>query len=278
MKRLVITAALGAALLFSLAVPSAAAEWWRPGFEFAVVENNIMDMDAGGLFHPFREVSRVEIANAIWRYDDTPIVSGMSFRDVRNNPAVDYVSGTGVMKGVDRNHFDPESSITREQFATIIYRFNLASGYKASSPEEELLGYSDRGSISEYARDAVAWASYEGLMTGTAPDVFDPQAVLTRGQIATILKRFSDVDHEWARAGFRIEANETRVVNHENDREIFIDNLGWLLRQTETGVVECTLDQSDAIVTVWFQDGSKIDVDIDGLSYVDAARKVMDQI
>ena len=277
MKRLVIAATLGISMFFSLAVsPSAATEWWRPGFEYCVVENNVMDMDAGGLFHPYREVSRAEIADAIWRYDDTPIVSGMSFRDVRNNPAVNYASGTGIMKGVDRNHFDPESSITREQFATIMYRFNLAAGYKARSPEEELLRYDDRYDISEYARDAVAWASYEYLMTGTAENIFDPKAVLTRGQIATILKRFSDVDHEWARAGFRIEANETRVVNHENDREIFVDNLGWLLRQTETGVVECTY--ADDIVTVWFQDGSKVDVDIEGLSYVDAARKVMDQI
>ena len=69
-------------------------------------------------------------------------------------------------------------------------------------------------------------------------------------------------------------ANE---MNHTNeDRKLFVENLGWLLSQTRTGVVSATLE--DDIVTVTFDNGYKRRVNVACDSYIviirDVARKI----
>ena len=95
---------------------------------------------------------------------------------------------TGGLAGVSDGS-DPNGAITREQLATILYRY---------TGEPEVTGnledYPDADSVSDYARSAMLWAVSEGLINGmTQKDgsiTLSPTTNANRAQIATILMRY----------------------------------------------------------------------------------------
>lgn len=281
MKRKIIAAALSVSLLFSSAVFCFAdGEWWRSGFDYVYYSDpKIMELDQPeGVFHPYREVTRLEVADALWKQDGKPDTETVRFWDIRDE-AVDYVANAGIMQGVDDRHFDPDGRVTREQMATIACRFAMAAGYNVRFPSRIPVRFGDTDQISDYAYGSVAWAVETGLMSGTG-NGFEPRSYLNRGQIATILMRLADLvgDQKVFRQEVRrIEANEGRTVGKEDDREIFVDNLGWLLRQTNSGVVECFYDARKDEILICFQD-HEATVSVDGLTYLEIVDKVLTKV
>ena len=82
--------------------------------------------------------------------------------------------------------------MTREQIATILYRYSKGRGFDVSS-SADLSDFPDSGKVSSYAQKALSWAVAEGLITGSkiGDKVYlDPQGNATRAQVATILMRF----------------------------------------------------------------------------------------
>lgn len=60
------------------------------------------------------------------------------------------------------------------------------------SARADLDNYSDAAQVSEFARDAMAWAVASGLVQGTSETTISPKATATRAQIAMILMRFCE--------------------------------------------------------------------------------------
>ena len=80
--------------------------------------------------------------------------------------------------------------ITREQLATILYRYAKQKGYDVSK-SAALTAFSDADKVSGYAAEAMQWAVAEGLLQGSNGKL-DPQGSATRAQVATILMRFME--------------------------------------------------------------------------------------
>ena len=78
-----------------------------------------------------------------------------------------------------------DASLTREQLATMLWRY-------AGSPavSADMSGYTDAGTVSSYAQQAMAWCVEQGIIGGTTATTLSPQAEATRAQVATILMRF----------------------------------------------------------------------------------------
>ena len=78
-----------------------------------------------------------------------------------------------------------DASLTREQLATMLWRY-------AGSPavSADMSGYTDTGTVSSYAQQAMAWCVEQGIIGGTTATTLSPQAEATRAQVATILMRF----------------------------------------------------------------------------------------
>lgn len=76
--------------------------------------------------------------------------------------------------------------MTREQFATMLYRYAKMSGTDVSADvDAELAKYSDGAAVTEFAREAIAWASEDGIMQGIGDTgVMAPQDNVTRAQVA----------------------------------------------------------------------------------------------
>lgn len=90
----------------------------------------------------------------------------------------------GITKGTSETTFSPDISCTRAQMATFLWR---AAGSPA--PKNSELPFADIPADAYYY-DAVLWAVENGITNGVGNNSFAPDAVCTRGQMATFLYRF----------------------------------------------------------------------------------------
>ncbi len=105
--------------------------------------------------------------------------------------AVAWAAEKGIVNGYG-DTFGPNDNITREQFATILFRYAQYKGYDVSVGEEtNILSYADAFSVSEYAIPAMQWACGAGLINGNG-DQLMPIGVANRAQAAAILHRFCE--------------------------------------------------------------------------------------
>ncbi|HIU72111.1 MAG TPA: S-layer homology domain-containing protein [Candidatus Galloscillospira excrementipullorum] len=105
--------------------------------------------------------------------------------------AVAWASANGIVTGYGDGTFGPDTAITREQLAAILYRYAQYLGLEVSQTAD-LTGYGDAADISEWAQQAFAWAVREGLISGMDDGTLAPQGTATRAQVATILMRLCE--------------------------------------------------------------------------------------
>lgn len=138
-------------------------------------------------FTPNASMTRGMLVTVLHRLDNIPNEGAIYFGDVNRDDyyadAVAWASVNGIVKGVD-GRFQPDVSITREQIATILYRY--ARGKDSST---SLDGFADSGKISSYAIESVSWAVQNGILQGDGRDL-RPQAPVSRAEVSAILQRF----------------------------------------------------------------------------------------
>lgn len=86
-----------------------------------------------------------------------------------------------------------EQGLTREQLATMLYRYAQSKGYDTTQGGMAIREYADFEQISGYAVEAMTWAVNTGIIKGTSSTTISPQSPGTRAQMATILMRFIEM-------------------------------------------------------------------------------------
>ena len=170
-------------------------DWFYDAVRYAY-ENGLMDGVGDNLFAPNSETTRAQLVTILYRLEGEPEVSGTSgFTDVEAGTwytdAVAWAAANGIVNGVSETEFAPGKDITREQLATILFRYAEAKGYDVSA-RADLSAYPDADQIQSYATESVAWAVAEGLIQGFEDNTLRPAGNATRAQIATILMRFCE--------------------------------------------------------------------------------------
>ena len=90
--------------------------------------------------------------------------------------------------------FDPDDDITREQMATMLWRYAKLMGMDVISGENtSTLRFTDASSASEYAIPALQWACAEGIVTGKPGGIIDPRGNATRAEVTAMLHRFLEL-------------------------------------------------------------------------------------
>ena len=168
-------------------------DWFYDAVEY-VSDNGLMNGVGNNMFDPQGTTTRAMIVTILYRLEGQPDVSGSSpFDDVASGQwytdAVIWANANGIVLGYGNGKFGPNDLITREQFAAIMYRYANFKGYDTSKAAD-LSGYTDAGSISGYAVEAMKWANAENLITGRTATTLVPRGEATRAEAAAILMRF----------------------------------------------------------------------------------------
>ena len=170
----------------------AASAWYYDAVRF-VYENDLMNGVTTTTFGPNVTTSRAMLATILYRLEGEPSVGSSDFTDVESGmyytEAVTWASSKGIVTGYGDGTFLPNKAITREEMAAMLYRYASYKGYDVTDMKD-LGGYSDAGSVSSYAVEALQWATGEGLITDMGDGTLSPTGLASRAQIATILMRF----------------------------------------------------------------------------------------
>lgn len=156
-----------------------AGSWYEEAVNY-VHEKGLMNGTSSNAFSPNANTTRGMIVTILARVEGVN-TNGTPWYAAGQKWAMDNSISDGTnMPGV----------ITREQLATILYRYAKQKGYDVSK-SAALTGFSDADKVSGYASEAMQWAVAEGLLQGSNGKL-NPQGSATRAQVATILMRFME--------------------------------------------------------------------------------------
>ena len=79
---------------------------------------------------------------------------------------------------------NPNGNVTREQLATMLYRYAGSPAVSGSLP------FSDADTVSDYAKNALIWATQNGILNGYGDGRIGPKANAERAQVAAMMARF----------------------------------------------------------------------------------------
>ena len=175
--------------------------WYvQGGYIDYVVDNGLMSgYSADGMFGPNDGISREQVVTILYRYAKGSASSSTShFSDVDTGQwytaAVEWAYENGISTGYfATSRFGVGDPITREDFATMLYRFAQRCGKGSGSAD--ISDFYDSDQVSEYAADAMEWANAAGILTGdttTGVALLKPQEATTRAEAAkmiTVLSR-----------------------------------------------------------------------------------------
>ena len=171
--------------------------WAHAGIDYCVA-NGLMSGVGSGRFAPKMTTTRAQIVQILYNLEGEPKVSGtMPFTDLTQDwyqDAVLWAYQTGVVAGTSATTFAPDLPVTREQIAVILMGYaEKVLGVTRTWTPADLSVYPDAGSVSDWAKDALADAVTLGLISGASNDgqtLLNPQGSATREQVATILMAF----------------------------------------------------------------------------------------
>lgn len=144
--------------------------WAHAGIDYCVA-SGLMSGVGGNLFAPKMTTTRAQIVQILYNLEGEPKVSGtMPFTDLTQNwykDAVLWAYQTGVVSGTSATTFAPDLPVTREQIAVILMGYaEKVLGVTRTWAPADLSVYPDAGSVSDWAKDALADAVTLGLISG----------------------------------------------------------------------------------------------------------------
>lgn len=165
--------------------------WYYDAVKF-VYDKGIMDGVSYYRFAPDATITRGMVVTMLWRMAGEPYEAAAGFTDVATgryySTAVAWAARNGIVEGMTATTFAPDQAITREQLASILYRYAKWLGF--SGYGSDISGYTDAGKVSSYAYDAMSWAVRSGVVTGTSARVLDPQGTASRAAAAQMFMNF----------------------------------------------------------------------------------------
>lgn len=154
-------------------------DWYSGAVQF-VTEEKLMTGTGKG-FEPNAATTRAMLWTILARMDGADTNSTGAWYAAAQDWAVKH----GVSDGTS-----PDGKITREQLATMLYRYAQSRGLVKTGARGDLSVFSDSASVSPYAVEAMRWAVGAGIVNGMDGKL-NPQGEATRAQMATMLMRYA---------------------------------------------------------------------------------------
>ena len=170
--------------------------WYESAVRYAYF-HNIMEGMSETEFSPTTALTRAMAVQILYNLEGQPDLSsenlGNPYEDVDAQAwygnAVYWARLTGVATGYGDGTFQPGDSITRQEFAQMLYNYAKYKGYDLTA-EGDLAQFPDSESVADWAEAAMRWANGNQLINGHDDGTIDAAGIGTRAQAASILMKF----------------------------------------------------------------------------------------
>ena len=184
-----------------------------------VYDNSIMVGTSDTTFEPSVGLTRAMLVTILHRLEGEPSAENCSFKDVPAETwyenAVAWANENGIVCGYGNGYFRPERQITREESIIILYRYAIYKSMDVSA-QDAFEQFLDGHETSQWAREAMRWATGLRLIIGRGGNRLDPTDEITRAETAALLHRFMlRLNHGAAEVRYtvRFEAKEEDVTD-----------------------------------------------------------------
>ena len=164
-------------------------DWFYEAVAY-VSGRGIMNGVGQQVFSPGTYLTRGMIAQVLYNLEKPAERAEEAFADVSANAwygnAVNWAVVSGIVNGYSATIFGPDDFVTREQAATILYRYCRYKGYD-TEVTGDLTEFADSDKISPWAEEAMEWAAGSSLLSGKGGKLLDPAGTATRAEVAQIL-------------------------------------------------------------------------------------------
>ena len=181
-----------------------AGTWYQPWVKYASSNGLMTGLkdDLGGYsgyFDPDAQLTRAQVATVLWRAAGSPSQGSSKFPDTVKGSWYDEAVAwcvsagvvTGYTSGPDKGCFRPDRAVTREELATMVWRFAKTQGIDVSNPDPTKFNATvDHASVSSFAVEPLKWTAAAGIMGGVdygnGQFGLEPQGTATRAQAAKV--------------------------------------------------------------------------------------------
>ncbi|QIB70424.1 DUF4430 domain-containing protein [Aminipila butyrica] len=170
--------------------------WYAEAVSYAV-KNNLMKGVSTTAFKPSDKTTRAMLTTILYNAEGKPEMKAESpFADVDGQAwygaPVIWASQQKIVKGMSTNAFMPETNLTREQVAVMLYNYASFKKMNVEGNPGAAEKMTDSGEISSWAKDGVAWALNKNIIKGKGSNILDPKGQATRAEIAQMIKNFME--------------------------------------------------------------------------------------
>lgn len=167
-------------------------KWYYEYIQY-VYDRGMMKGSTDTLFEPAGHTSRGMLVAILHRLEGSPKQGSNQFTDVAPGrwytEPIAWATANDIVDGYGNGRFGPNDKITREQMATILYRYAKYKGYDLSA-QGNMEQFVDRDQVSKFAKEAIPWAVGTGLINGKGGGKLEPKGFATRAEAAAIVTRF----------------------------------------------------------------------------------------
>ena len=163
--------------------------WAKEAINFSLKEKLFEDIVKGDRFEPNKAMTRAEFIAILGRFENVNVfTANISFQDIDMGAYygkyVNWAKGMGLVNGMDATHFAPNKTISREEMATILYRYKQMKKINFNGESKQ---FKDQNKIPKWAREAVKELSKSKILKGMEDGTFRGKKQLSRAEIAQIV-------------------------------------------------------------------------------------------
>lgn len=168
-------------------------KWYSDSVRFMVL-NGIMSGTSATTFEPDKKCDRAMMVTILnnMAYKDTADIT-LPFKDVAEGKwytqPIKWAYNCNVSKGVSKTKFGIKDELTREQVACFLYNYAKACKWDMSNAGD-LSKYKDAKDISAWAKEAMKWANYYGIINGVSAHHLNPKGTASRAEVARMVDSY----------------------------------------------------------------------------------------
>ena len=166
--------------------------WYSSAVDF-VAGRGLFSGVSEDQFAPGQTLSRGMLATVLFQLEEPESKrTDLPFDDVAEGAwyaqGISWAAGENIISGYGDGRFGPDDPVTREQLALMLFHYAETLDM-VTSGRDTLTSFTDSGSVSAWAREAVAWAVDSGILSGRPDGTLAPGGTATRAEAAVMLRQ-----------------------------------------------------------------------------------------